>query len=573
MDNELGQISLYLSKKGKIFSDLIDVEKMPQVESDSFKVRSFEVGGCHCEFYCHQIKSDLSPPPWLDFINSQLEGGSEINFTISSLRPSGLLLVMKNDRVFAAAFGTRGRSWLKKNLFEPDFGIKVAMNLCGNQEVRQAKSSVHSSTTKMIDRQLSKPSDAFDFGMSETELLSYLSAHHSDDKKVTLQGKNNLTVKVVGDDKINWERLISNLNEYLEAYNSEAYKDLFPNYPNLSPVSEEVKNELDEKLLKLIQVEDFSKIHLAIPEFIPDDEYSFSYSNSDKRENKIFSHISVDDLAKVVFKDISKISLSSLSRKNIYAYSHDQNKILSYKNWSLYECLVAEIADESCYVLSNGEWRKVDDDFYETINNFINKELKEVDISSSYKNIDISCGKLKQNREENFNQKYCDLNPDSIKFDQAKLQIGGGRKDKEFCDIFEIDSQGKGNIIHVKKYGGCTSINYLFSQARFYCESFLVDPKFIEQIRNYIEKSGHLQKNLFLDHIKEIPEEIFGTDYSVGLWLLYDKTKIKPDKNSLPLMAKYELKMTYERLRRVLKFSNVSLSMVPVKVINFTTSK
>ena len=38
-------------------------------------------------------------------------------------------------------------------------------------------------------------------------------------------------------------------------------------------------------------------------------------------------------------------------------------------------------------------------------------------------------------------------------------------------------------------------------------------------------------------------------------------------------MAKYELKMTYERLRRVLKFSNVSLSMVPVKVINFTTSK
>jgi len=38
-------------------------------------------------------------------------------------------------------------------------------------------------------------------------------------------------------------------------------------------------------------------------------------------------------------------------------------------------------------------------------------------------------------------------------------------------------------------------------------------------------------------------------------------------------MAKYDLKLTYERLSNVLKYSDIKLSMVPTEWINFTSTK
>src|SRR5690606_24957548 len=106
--------------------------------------------------------------------------------------------------------------------------------------------------------------------------------------------------------------------------------------------------------------------------------------------------------------------------------------------------------------------------------------------------------------------------------------------------------------IQVKKHSGCSSINYLFSQTRFYCEFFLIDDVFLSDIREYIGNQTKECKQAFLDHIKPSAEEVFGTDYSVKMWLLYDRAEPKPNKNDLPLMAKYELKMTHERLRKML---------------------
>jgi uncharacterized protein (TIGR04141 family) len=185
----------------------------------------------------------------------------------------------------------------------------------------------------------------------------------------------------------------------------------------------------------------------------------------------------------------------------------------------------------------------------------------------------ISDIEKKQNREEVFNKKYCELNKNSLLFDQAKLRIGQGLKDKEFCDILEYKSRAPANIIHVKKYRGSSSLNYLFSQARFYCEFFLSDETFLSEIRAYIDGSNHPEKNVFLDYIKEHQADVTGKDYAVRLWILYDRRKKAPSKADLPLMAKYELKMTYERLRNVHKYSEISLSMIPVILVNFKTEK
>lgn len=195
-------------------------------------------------------------------------------------------------------------------------------------------------------------------------------------------------------------------------------------------------------------------------------------------------------------------------------------------------------------------------------------------LPSHAKNIDISDQENHQNREDKFNRQYHKLFENSILFDKAKLRIGQSRKDKEFCDILELSDNMKVKIIEVKKYGGCSSINYLFSQTRFYCEAFLSDEVFLADIREFINKSNHKDRAEFLYRIKPDISDVSGKDYDVCLWFLYDKNQATPpSRTTLPIMAQYEIKLTYERLRNVYKFNSVTLTPVPVTMAKFTSTK
>ncbi len=567
MDKKMAKISFFLGKEGQDFKSIVKEKKIPG-ETELFKIRDIEVDGISVRFFCGNMKKyDSKNPIWLDFINEKIEDDSDkINFATSVLRPSGLLLISINERVLAACFGVHGASWLEKLNCEPDFGIITAMNMCGNKEIRQTRSSHRTVDTKNISRSLSKPAESSTIGMEESEYLEFMSAHLKDNNRVTLQGKDSLTVKVVGDEKIDWGTMVAYARNFLDNYHSDEYKELFPNYPNFQDVQEEMIRRLDDLLIEKIKNRDVDRMHLAIPEFIPEDEYSFSYSANSKRKNRIHSYIEVSHLWNEKAVDVDQLSADSLKRKKIYAYSHDEDAILAYKFWFLYSCIVVDMeVDGDCYFLFDGKWRKIDPGFYQSIEDFIEIELQEVEVDDEYKEIDIFDKNKKQNREEIFNREYCKQNIFAVKFDQAKLKIGGSKKDKEFCDILEVDDDVI-YITHVKRYGGSSSLNYLFSQARFYCQFFLSDQVFLDEIRGYIGESSYGYKDEILDRISGNIKDVNGKDYGVRLWVLYDQTGSKPSKNDLPLMAKYEIKLTCERLINLNKYQFVNMSMIPVHV-------
>ena len=96
------------------------------------------------------------------------------------------------------------------------------------------------------------------------------------------------------------------------------------------------------------------------------------------------------------------------------------------------------------------------------------------------------------------------------------------------------------------------------------------DVTFLNEIRAHITDSTNHYKDAFLDHIKDQQSELYGNNYSVGLWILYDNNKPVPSKSDLPLMAKYELKIAYDLLRNALKYSEVYLALVPVEITSFS---
>jgi len=567
---EIAQISFYLSKEKQTFDSVIDPEA-DLASRIGYLRHDFEVDAAKCRFIYFQTSAPKTNPPWLDFANEKLPDDVRVAFSAMSIAPNGILLVAMEDRVFAATFGRSASSALAHRMLEPDFGIKTAMNMCGNEEIRQTKSHSNSITPTHIDRQVSKPSDAFTFGLSEAEDLRYISAHLKGQNNVTLQGRDNLTLKVIGKDRLTWDGLIGRCKQFLKGFRSKDYAKLFPNYRNFRAASELEIAALDTKLIAALKAKRFDEVRLAIPEFISEDEFSFSYSNYPKNENILYAFLDSSQLEEQL--DLSKVSIDKLQNRRIYAYSALEDRILSHRRWSVYNCLTFEQKlGKRYFILNDGRWLEVDTEFYASIVTFMTETLHEEPYEVAYKDIDISDHQAKMNRENIFNAEVCKRRPTCILFDLAKLRIGTGLKNKEFCDILDLKDDDTIRIINCKPHKEASSINYLFSQSKFYCDAFLHDDTFLKEIRAHIGASTSPTKAKYLAAIPDKTEELNGRDFTLCLWLLYDPRYETPSKKSIPLISQYELKLMHDHLRKICKLRDIILRFVPVRRTNYKTS-
>jgi uncharacterized protein (TIGR04141 family) len=153
MENEIAQISVYLAKERRTFETVIDKDSDLEREK-GYRSFDFNVEGCVCRFIYFEKASTKKNPPWLTFINDQLAEKDRINFAARSQNANGILMVSLQKRVFVALFGRSASSHLNKRSVGSDFGIKTAMNMCGNEEVRQTKSQSNSIAITQIDRQV-----------------------------------------------------------------------------------------------------------------------------------------------------------------------------------------------------------------------------------------------------------------------------------------------------------------------------------------------------------------------------------------------------------------------------------
>lgn len=199
--NDIAQITFILAKEMVSMASVLD-DDSELINKKGMRTHDFEVEDASCRFIYFETLSKRENPPWLDFVNDKLDDDTRIKFGVTNRSPNGLLLISVEKRVFAAVFGRSATSCLNKKVLEPDFGIKTAMNMCGNEEIRQTRSQSNTITPTHIDRQTNKPSDSFVFGLSEAEDLRYISAHIKGNRNATLQGRDNLMVKVIGDEKL-----------------------------------------------------------------------------------------------------------------------------------------------------------------------------------------------------------------------------------------------------------------------------------------------------------------------------------------------------------------------------------
>ncbi len=80
-------------------------------------------------------------------------------------------------------------------------------------------------------------------------------------------------------------------------------------------------------LITALSKQEFDKLQIWVPDFLPDDDYSFSYSDHEQKQNEVFSYLEMKQLSNVF--DLPNIAIKDLKRKCVYAYSHTENRVTS----------------------------------------------------------------------------------------------------------------------------------------------------------------------------------------------------------------------------------------------------
>lgn len=554
------QISIFKFKKSvKNFEDCVKKDKQKHPLESFLKYRQIDRNKIEGYFWYSdgeaKEKNDHNIP-WINFMNEVLNKPIELLY--KNCYPRGLFLYKVDiDNVktfFAMTFGMGGEKHINKNKILPDFGIKVAMNICDPNEIKSIQTAQHEAISIQAEKQILSGAGLSEFNIDyNDEFFKRIIGKTKDRYNYisSVSGGEKIQLKFTKEKPLTWDSIYDVTLELNSLYNSDSYKNTeFKSFDNWSFEKDQDKiNELNKKLIEEINNKNFDKISLNIPEFIDINRFSFKYSS-----DEIETHEELNLIDYIQTLRDKKVSISGLQNRNIYIYNLESEE--KYPKWKVFQCLVAEITDnnDKSYILSNGQWRLISTDFKQIVLNYLTNNNVEFDktflLDELKNNITIYDELSKQNREEVFNKECVKHNQKLFLFDKSKIDIANEKR-YEICDILSTNKY----LIHVKKYKtGASSLSHLFTQAKLYSEAIIINPDTRSTMIDFIEKDSQNRESVNINKNIDVFKTILPktgrlkeSDYTIVLCILTkDEIKI----TDLPFMTQYEISKMDDYLRR-----------------------
>ena len=599
MSEEIKKITLYKVKDNKDISDVItnDEKFYDKISETTVKIigTDYSYSG-YIKFNNGTTKTKNQDDfPWVKFLN-EVKNGEKYEFKSSNKYPRAIAVIsinertpsteQTNDKIFILSFGIGIRNAFNANTIIHDFGIKTGMSLC--DKISRVQTSYHESISHQTEKQASAPSNFKSFNLdNEKEILKKISGlpkTEYNDLLDTFEGKESITIKCSKSKPISWDKLIELCLNLDNVYRSNAYQNSedFAHYDDFKPESDnDIIDNLNKQLLESLNSRSFDHIHLAPPEFVDYQDTVFLYKDfkkigDDKIDyNSYHNEISINDYFNERCKRKGEITSHTINRTfKIYKYSAEKETVVS--NWSLYKCIVAELEfNQKNYILTDGKWFEISQNLIEKVTLFTTQynegfEERRKNYEFFDKDINIYDEDRGKNHEDVFNYEIAANNNNIILFDKAKIRINGAGKSFEMCDLLSTDKF----FYHVKRYSsGAASISHLFVQMKFYSDAFLLEENTRKSMKDYLtktinDKDSVNNKKSLSDIDNLIPvnnRDVIDRDYTVVAVILTEKNNFCI--SSLPLMAQYELMLTYNYLTENRKFK-VDIIFVKVQTQN-----
>jgi len=495
-DLPTNKLSIYLIKEyNNNYQDIL--RNFNKLKKEEIKYRNEKVGTLYYD------DSHIFEPSWVKkFFNTSFDNSKKQDIDqdeknklkLYNAVSKAILMVENLGRIFAVTFGY-GRTLLNLGVWEERFGLKITLNAVDVNNIRHIEKKDMSTVPKDTKEQLSRAGVPSDFGIDiEQDMIQSITGKSKDEtfgKSVT--GKDALNVSVKVD--------LSNIKEFLkkcyEKYLSDDYKKDFGWIDQIAEVKDiNLIEKLNGKLIENIKNNKVEKTWMAVPEIIDwADVLGFSYKGSIRNislKDDIYLSDFIDSLPE---ENRNNLSIDILRRKNIFCFGA-QSEQIKYQ-WSAFNCLYCEVknnTDEKTYLLNNGKWYEVENNFSIQVNtDYITLRNQERSFTlPSYKH----------ENENEYNKKIAENNNQFYCMDRKNISFGGGYSKIEFCDLLTNNKK----IIHVKRYGGSSVLSHLFSQGIVSGELFIADKDFRKKVNEKLPESHRI------DNIEDRP---IASDYEV----------------------------------------------------------
>lgn len=378
-----------------------------------------------------------------------------------------ILFLPIGDRCFAVCFGQVHHN-LKDVAYEYDFGLRVTLNMLDPKELRSADMvEPGPARRKRTQVPISTELTYLDFDANSEIIKSLTGKVKSEFEGLfkTATGSASLKISL----KIDPEELADRCARFLELYESEEYKESFPNIENITPVRNPADiAPLDELLLASLKDKD-GETTLTIPDIVDYKDKTCCMFGGGEGPSQIYPDISIEKFYEYIGDDaLDAMAIDQLKRE--YRLILTDTEGVADKSFGLYRSLIFDVepaGENAIYHLCEGAWYKVELAFATRLRTYLDAKCEPTDLSP-YNHDATSKGKLVYS-EENYNAAMAVAHAGLLCLDQTDISPSGATA-IEPCDLYisrddaTIPSGRRGIFYHIKISTRSSHLSHLFNQ-------------------------------------------------------------------------------------------------------------
>lgn len=486
-------------------------------------------------------KSFPRTPGWASFVDPVVVGGVQ---GVQSASASGLLVLMLDGNAFALTFGY-GRGFLNQAKVERRFGLKVALNLIDERQIRSLDTKKFDEMVVSTNTQTSRTTELPTFGVDIlrdiVRAVTGIAPENSGYKSVS--GSDAL---VLGFDKrvTDLPALLRDLHSH---YSATRYQAAFGWIDQLAEVRDPLLiGALDDQLIEGLKARDTTTTHMAMPENLEWEDIEHFFIAPTRRHTH-FDELDLDAYLRHPATKAAELTVHLLkSRKVLVKFLRSAE---ADARWSVYQCLVSEQRlDGALFALIEGRWFSIADSLVSQVDTAI-AAIPQASVS-------LPPG-LPGETEGDYNERAAAEAADLALLDRELVAPDGSRTKIEFCDLVSTD----GSLVHVKRKTRSSTLSHLFAQGHVSAEA-LVDGVLRDQVRSAIQKAaGAGDASGWLDLIPPSSSALERDKVVVTYAVIANSAAAGVE--WLPFFSRLTLMQTVRDLNR-LGFTRVALVRVPV---------
>lgn len=533
------RLTIFLLRDADQVDDAIDDDAGPGLQISELT----DASGLTGRFYSK--KNFPSTPSWVKYVEPAVEGGIH---DVQSASATGLLVLQVDNHTFALTFGY-GRSFLDQAKIERRFGLKVALNLIDQTQIRSLDTKLFDEMVVSKNTQTSRTAELPAFGVDVlrdiVRAVTGIAPVATGYKGVS--GADALVLGVASP----VTDLPKLLRDIYGHYTATKYQAAFGWVDHLAEVKDPTLVEcLDAQLVDQLRASDTSSTHMAMPENLDWEDIEYFLIAPTRRQTR-FVELDLDRYLQQPATKTADTTVGQLKQRKVAVKFISSAEAVD--RWSVYQCLVSEQRiNDKLYALVEGRW-------FEIANTLV-KQVDSVVSAIPEMTVTLPPGRAGES-EGDYNARAAAGSAELALLDKQLVAPSGATTRIEFCDLIATD----GSLIHVKRKSRSSTLSHLFAQGHVSAET-LVDGQLRNQVRAAITKAaGSADASSWLALVP--PNGAAAERDKVTVTYAVIANSKAKGIEWLPFFSRLTLMQTIRDLNR-LGFTKIALARVPVEDVS-----